>query len=166
MPMIQLDRITTLYSQDQDRISLNALDKEGGTIRIWLTQRIFARLIPELAKLVKPRHDDPVYASVLASVAQQWAIEQHEPQAQVQLTEVGQEWLVCKIDMQLSEAGVILVFASADGQTARLAMNANLLRQWLAILRRVYNSSEWKGIDWPEWMELPSTVKSKSRILH
>jgi hypothetical protein len=164
--MKQLDRVTTLYSQEQDRISLNALDKQGGSIRLWLTQRIFARLVPRLAKLVEPKHDDPVYASVLASVAQQRAVEQQEPAKPVQLVEVAQEWLVCKIDMKMSPAGIILIFASADGERAQLAMNGGLLRQWLAILRRVYQSAEWKGTDWPDWMDPPVTTQRSSQILH
>ena len=166
LTMLKLDRITTLYALDQDRISLNATDNEGSTVRIWLTQRICRRLVPELVRLIKPQHQDQVYASVLASAAQQRALQKQEPQSPVQLTESVQEWLVSKIDMQMSEAGVVLVFTSADGQNAQLAMNTELLRQWLAILRRVYDSSEWKGICWPEWLDPPIAARSTSQVLH
>lgn len=165
--MLELDTITTLYSTDQDRISLNARVKEGGTARIWLTQRIVHRLIPALVNIVKPKHDDPVYAEVIASVAQQRAVDRHEPQAPVQVAaETEHEWLVNKIDLQLPKQATILIFSSADGRTARLVMNAELLRQWLAILRRVYVTSEWKGAEWPEWMDPPAPEVSKPKVLH
>ncbi|MEH6789741.1 hypothetical protein [Parasphingorhabdus sp.] len=164
--MLELKRITSLYVADQDRISLTAQLGDGGFARIWLTQRIVNRLVPALVNQVKPDHTDAVYADVIAGVAQQRAVDRHEPQAPVRVAEAGHEWLVCKIDMQIAKNGAILIFCSADGDTARLAMNAELLRQWLAILRRVYMAAEWHGAGWPTWIVAPSKTHMAAKVLH
>jgi hypothetical protein len=164
--MLELKRITTLYEADQDRMSLTAQLGDGSFARIWLTQRIVNRLIPALINQVRPDHVDGTYADVIAGVAQQRAVERHEPQAPVRAAEAGHEWLVSKINMQIGQNGAILSFCNADGETAKLAMNAELLRQWLAILRRVYLMAEWQGADWPRWMATPSTPDTATKVLH
>lgn len=164
--MLELDRITTLYSPEQDRISLSANLREGGTARIWLTQRIVDRLISALVKIVKPHHPDPVYAEIIAGVAQQQAVSRHELQAPVKITETEHEWLVSKIDLQMPRSGVVVIFYNAAGQNARVAMNVELLRQWLTILRRVYVTAEWDGAEWPEWLAITATTNVSSKVVH
>lgn len=164
--MIELEKATTLYSQDQDRVSINATIRGGGTARIWLTQRIVHRLVHALVKIVKPQHDDPIYAEVIASVAQQKAVDRHEPQAPVKADAPEHEWLVSKIDLQIPQSGVVVMLYSAAGQSARLSMSAELLRQWLSILRRVYEITEWRGAEWPDWVVGPSASEAETRILH
>lgn len=165
--MMYLDRITTVYAHDEDRICLNALSSDGGAIRVWLTQRILHRLVPELAKRLKPKHSDSEYASLLASVAQQRAVDRHSPLPPVESENVEHQWLVAKIDLQWSETRIVFVFTSAAGDAAQLAMEPELLRQWLAILRRVYISAEWSGADWPDWIDTPSpSTSTRARVLH
>jgi hypothetical protein len=164
--MLEFDRITTLYSQEQDRVSLNATLREGGTARLWLTQRMVHRLIPALVKIIEPIHADPVYAEIIAGVSQQKAVERQEPQTPVKVTEPEHEWLVSKVELKQPQSGAVVVFCSAAGQQAQVTMNAELLRQWLSILRRVYFSAEWQGAEWPDWMVVPPTPATVPKVLH
>jgi hypothetical protein len=164
--MLELDRVTTLYSREQDRISLNSILREGGTARIWLTQRIVHRLIPALVKIVEPSHADRVYAEIVAGVSQQKAVDRQEPLAPVKVTEPEHEWLVSKVELKQLQSGTLVIFCSATGQQARVAMNAVLMRQWLSILRRVYITAEWQGADWPDWMAMPPQSETAPKVLH
>lgn len=164
--MLELERITTLYSPEQDRVSLNATLRAGGTARIWLTQRIIHKLVPALISIVEPRHKDPVYTEIIAGVSQQKAVERHEPQAPVNVTEPTHDWLVSKVDLQIAQSGAVVIFCNAKGQKARVAMNGELLRQWLSILRRVYLMAEWHGAEWPAWMAVPQPSEATPKVLH
>jgi len=163
--MLKLEKITTLYSQDEDRVSLNAMDATGGTVRIWLTQRILLRLISELIKVIKPKHEDKSYVAVMAGISHQRAVDQQEPGDPVKLDCASQEWLVKKIDMKIGQGGVILALSSQNGEAAKLVLELQLLRQWLGILKGTFEAAQW-NFDWPEWM-MPSKPKaSPSRALH
>lgn len=164
--MLELDKITTLYSQEQDRLSLNATLRGGGAARFWITQRIANRLIPALIKIVKPSHEDPVYVELIAGISQRQAIAQKEPQTPVKMAEPDHEWLISKIDLQMPQSGAVLIFYNAAGQSARVVMNAELLRQWLSILRQVYVAAEWRGAEWPDWVAAPSARKTADKVLH
>jgi hypothetical protein len=164
--MLILDRITTLYSAEEDRLSISATIKDGGTARIWLTQRITNRLIPPLLKLVGPKKDDPLYSEVIAEIAQQKAVERQEVVAPVRVQEVQHEWLVHKIDLSLASSGAALKLWNLDGQGADVNLHGELLRQWLDIVRRLYIKAGWTGVDWPDWMKAAETPRKKSQILH
>ena len=164
--MLDLQRITVLYSEEQDRISINAAVRDGETARIWLTQRMTNRLIPALINVIKPRHEDPVYAEIIAGVSHQKAVSRQEPSAPVTANAPEHEWLVSKIDLQMPPSGTVVIFYSPTGQSARIGFNGDLMRQWLSILQRVYVAAEWRGTDWPEWMATPAINQGTDRVLH
>lgn len=164
--MIDLERMTTEYVADEDRISISARIKGDGTIRLWLTRRIADRMVPALAKVVQPRHEDPAYAEVVGEMAQQRAEQNHEPQEPVKPTHPDQEWLVCKIDLRMAKAGAVLIFAGSESEHARLTMTFELLRQWLAILRRVYQAGEWPLAVWPNALQEGAARPVAPKILH
>lgn len=164
--MLELERITVIYSEDQDRIAINAAVRDGGTARLWLTQRLANRLIPVLINQIKPRHEDPIYVDIMAGVAQQRAVARQEPQAPVKVTEPDHEWLISKIDLQMPTSGTVVIFYDASGKSARVAFRTEVLRQWLSILQRAYTAAEWRGTDWPEWMTTPAATQAANRMLH
>jgi hypothetical protein len=164
--MLEFEKITMAYSEDEDRISISAVLRDGGTARIWLTQRMANRLIPALINAIKPRHKDPAYVDIIAGVSLTKAIARQEPQAPVSAKEPGHEWLVSKIDLQMPTSGAVVIFYGTAGQSARIGFNFDLLRQWLSILQRVYAAAEWRGADWPDWMAAPSEKKAADRLLH
>ena len=164
--MLELERITVVYSEDQDRIAINAAVRDGGIARLWLTQRLANRLIPALINLIKPRHEDPTYVDIMAGVAQQRAVARQEPQTPVKVTEPNHEWLINKIDLQMPPSGTVIIFYDASGQSARVIFQGDLLRQWLSILQRAYTGAEWRGTDWPDWMTAPEATQAANRLLH
>lgn len=158
--------MTTQYVADEDRILISASTAKGGTVRLWLTHRIVGRLVPALAKLVQPRHQDPVYCKVMDEIAQQNAEQRQEPQEPVIAASPGHEWLVRKINIQKGERGVALVFVGPDGERARISFSGELLRQWLGIVRRVCRTADWTDADRSDRMpETPAAGKHPT-VLH
>jgi hypothetical protein len=164
--MLELERVTTEYVANQDRISLTANEKSGGTARLWLTRRIADRLIPALLKAVQPRHEDPVYVEVLDEIAQHRAEQRQERQPPVKVVQPDREWLVDRIDLKMATAGTRVVFVSAEDERAQLTFNVELLRQWLGILRRLYSQAEWSTDIWPDSLSSPQAPKKPPTVLH
>jgi hypothetical protein len=148
--MIELERMTTQYVATEDRISITANVKSGGTARLWLTRRIGDRMVAALVKAVQPRHRDRAYAELIGEMTQQEAEQRLEPQPEVQAATPDHEWLIDKISLQFPTGAVVVRLTGPQGQEAGMALSTEVVRQWLGILRRVYQHGEWPIDQWPE----------------
>ncbi|WP_404301585.1 hypothetical protein [Alicycliphilus denitrificans] len=163
-PMLQ--RITTAYDPEQDRMRLAGERADGSTLTLWLTQRLLARLLPALwqwlerhdatGTLVQSAHLPSHRSDALQGFAQQAARAQLPPQPPVTPHERSPQWLVHGIQLSASASGVELRFSGAPGADATapvgLTLAAQPLRQWLSILQQQYHEAEWPMQDWPRWL--------------
>jgi hypothetical protein len=164
--MIDLQRLTMEYVANEDRLSLTANVQSGGTARLWLTRRIADRMVAALATSLQPRHRDRAYAELLDAFAQQHAEQRHEPLARVKADSPDHEWLVRKLTLRFPESGVLIILTGAEGEEARMVLSAELLRQWLGILRKVYHTAEWTTESWPEAARSRPALPQHSVVLH
>ena len=171
--MIHLQRITTEYVNTEDRIRLSGEVGENTSIVLWLTQRLLARLITHLLRLIekqsldlgKTDSADPAPASsLMQGFAQQVAQAELIPELPVQAAANAKSWLVLEVDFSLSPEGtLVLIFKREAGKAAAqededagkatLTVEAKQLRQWLGIVHAQWQQAGWPLTIWPTWMD-------------
>lgn len=165
----ELQRLTTLYSMEHDRMRLAGELSGGGHVVLWITQRMFLRLLPVVLGWLE-RHGgmataatsaQALYADALQGFAQQAALAQWAqlpPQAPVSTGEGCPEHLVHSLQIGQSPDRLRLVFEAADGAVVALPLQALPLRQWLSIVYAAWTSADWPQHLWPDWWRASSTV--------
>lgn len=160
--MATLQRITTEYIDQEDRIRLTGELAHGATVVLWITQRLLNRLIPHLtawlSRQIAPASRIPsvqaAHQDIAQGFAQQAARAQlvHEPP--VRVSSEGLVWRVDSVDIAQGEDAVVLTFKGEGEAQATLTLAAQPLRQWLGIVFEQYQRGEWPTTAWPGWMEV------------
>jgi hypothetical protein len=140
-----LQRITTEYSELEDRLRLSGETNDGKVV-IWLTQRLAKRLLPLLLQWLERQHTVPRRSVSLFNFSQQIL------QAVGTTPLPSMSWLATSIDISTSDKLVVLTFKNDAGQTARFSLTTAVLRQWLEILHETYLYAGWPMDVWPAWM--------------
>ena len=159
--MTVLQRLTTEYSEVEDRLRLAGEDAQGQTTVLWLTQRLMNRLIPHLttwlSRQITPASRIPsvqaAHQEAVQGFAQQAAVAQLAPEPPVQSSSPRAIWRVDSVDIAQGEAAVVLTFKGEDKAQATMTLAAQPLRQWLGIVFAQYQRGEWPTTVWPGWME-------------
>lgn len=171
--MAEVQRMTTLYSPQEDRVELVASLDNGQTLELWFTLRLLQRLVPVLCNWVQQQQvalED--HAQIVNSFAQQAAREALPQEAPVEraTVETGQaalRWLVRFVDVNSSSNTVRLLFRPQEsGQEVGLTLAALPLRQWLNILHDAYRQGDWPLQVWPDWMQAAPLVETPRRLMH
>jgi hypothetical protein len=156
--MKALQRITTEYSEAEDRIRLTGELENAQPVVIWVTQRMLVRLLPLLFNWLQGQVGNAAFANVMQDFAQQSAVADLSHQAPVQASEASVAWMVQSVDIAHSPEVVTLTFRSAQGQTATLSMDGKHLRQWLSTVRNAWEAGQWPMEVWPHWISEPGKV--------
>lgn len=159
---MQLSRVTTQYDSTQDRFRLLGGTPDGNTLELWLTQRLFIRLLRVLFAWLEEGHDvstttaskpeDPQVKSSLQNFAQQTASATMEQTAPVEAQPETRSYLLNELDIRQGEELVALVFKLPEQEVAEFAFDATQLRQWLTIVMKQWLEAEWPIGVWPDWM--------------
>ena len=157
--MADLQRITTEYLEDEDRIRLSGEDASHAAVVLWLTQRLLNRLITHLLAWLEQQTDKGSMGEVFLGFAQQSAMATLEPQPPVQSMPQSRALLVHTVTVAATDEGVKLEFRCAgtippadpdDGIV--LMLQPQPLRQWLGILHKQYRRAQWPMAVSPHWM--------------
>jgi hypothetical protein len=170
--MNSLQRITTEYSENEDRICLKGEDASGQTVVLWLTQRLLNQLILHLCHWLEQQsgltskqtaqsaNQDHIGQEMVQSFAQQAATAALVPQSPVQASQAGVMALIQSVDITHTLDALYLTFKSADAGTAaqaqtqvQLILSPVALRQWLGIVYAQHRKAQWPMQLWPQWME-------------
>ena len=151
-----LQRITTVYSEQEDRIRLTGETLDAGPVVLWLSQRLLLRLLPVLFNWLQGREGNAALANLMQDFAQQAAVAELARQAPVQAADGTTAWLVHSIDLAHSPEAMTLTFRGEQGQAISLTMQGKPLRQWLSIMRQAWVAGQWPLDVWPEWTGEPA----------
>lgn len=162
----ELERITTEYVPDEDRIRLVGEVGDGTTVVIWLTQRLLQRLLAVLLQRLEQQSAHTLHAELLQGFAQQAARAELTSQAPVQADDGNAPWLAHAVDIGQSDLGVSLTFKSADGASASLLLSDQHLRQWLNIVNDVTLLAQWPQDVWPQWLRDSAAPAGKNIVVH
>lgn len=158
----QLKRITTEYINIEDRIRLNGLTA-GGTVSIWLTQRLCNYLVINLISWLEKnmpetpgilQHDMQSFAQQSANYPQQQSAPSTLPVRPDSETSKHKSWLAFSIQIQTTTHTIRLIISDlAETESIEFNMEPKQLRQWLNILHKTYNGANWPDHVWPEWIK-------------
>lgn len=166
--MIIISRITTVYDETEDRVSLTGEGQSGEIYRGWLTHRLFDRLLERLFGILGKAADEG-YASVLNEFAQERAEAELTPTVPVQAHKESRTlgpYLITEIDIAELDGAVQLSFRHSAEDGAVIPLAHQDLRQWLAIVRTAYKKADWPMKTWPEWMAERIPEPSARPVLH
>jgi len=167
MTTSNLERITTRYVIEEDRLQINGSTTTGEVQCVWLTQRMLGRLLPVLLQWLQGEGGDALRAELVQGFALQAARAEIEPQAPVPLERADAPWLAQSVDVARTRRAVRVLLRGAQGQQATLTLDPKLLRQWLAIVHGAYRKAQWPMDVWPAWVsESIMPVAPQARPLH
>jgi hypothetical protein len=165
--MSTAQRFTTEFIDYEDRLRVSTELPDNQVAVLWLTRRLFDRLVSHLAGLLERETAQAPVAQIQQSFAQQAAQATHQQQSETQpqppvepqAAKIVNEWLVREVDLTPGQDGVSLRFrGSSPDQVVELGMPALLLRQWLGIIHGQYRRAQWPMDPWPAWMNEDSTT--------
>ncbi len=159
-------RITTEYSEVEDRVLLLGEEKDGARVEVWLTQRLLARIAPVLAKRLEESAGESPAPELLNAFEQARASSSIKPAPRVPRKDVARSLLVESVDVTFGGAGVRLVFKDGGGEACGLTFTNLVLRQWLSILYAATRSAGWRSDFWPQWMAQEATPTQSRLSLH
>ncbi|EIC28719.1 MULTISPECIES: hypothetical protein [Methylomicrobium] len=168
--MSLLQSITTEYDDVEDRIKLVGKFRNGDLIVMWITQRLFSRLLPVLLDRLQAATGNlqqvGQVGSVVQEFAQQAARAQMKPQPPLKPESGAQAWLVKSIDVAATPNGLRLTFKSGDSGRAVLKLEGQFLRQWLNILYDINRKAGWPLSQWPDWVRESARAVPKRVVKH
>lgn len=155
-----LQRITTHYSEIEDRIRLSGQDDLGRGVTIWLTLRLMQRLLPPLIEWLAKQYDFTPGADILLGFAQQAAKAELKAEAPVEVESGDAVWVASVLDLAYFDQAVRLTFNDTKRHQAVMILESKPLRQWLSIVLDAYIKAVWPLDVWPHWM-LEGTTKEE-----
>ena len=158
--MGKLERITTDYDEQEDRITLAGLTDKGQTVVLWLTMRLASRLIKHCLGVLEK--DDPELGEIsrvnkhsnesIQNFVQKSAEQQTAEETAVKVAQNSPKYLVVEIDIKGVGTGVTLTFKEQLSTCYEIFLNSQQVRQWLGMLHTIWQKSEWPTEIWPDWM--------------
>lgn len=174
---MQLEVITTSYDAHQDRLCLDGQSAAGDVVGLWLTYRLLRKLLPMLLRLITPAAETRDQRNILA----QWSLAaaQTPPEMEKQVTPLARKsadshpplhsrWLISSINLQSSPNRATLVLQiSPNKPVATISFGGEHLRQWMAIVYRLWKRAGWPEDQWPVWVrQAQSEATPRPVVMH
>ena len=158
--MGSLKRITTDYNEQQDRIAISGLTEKDQTVVLLLTMRLANRLIKHCLNILEKHISKSVEVSTSDESSKkrvqnfvQKSAEQEAPQeTAVRVTNESTKHLIIEIDIKHVNMGITLNFRDELSARYEVFLTSQQLRQWLGMLRTIWQKTEWPDKIWPDWM--------------
>lgn len=160
--MIPLEKITTEYIPEEDRIRLAGQRGQSVTV-VWLTLRMTNKVVPALCAWLEQQTAHVPSGQVVQEFKQQAAKASLKHQSPVKVAQKSDIVLPIAVDINKSNEYITLNFKGKNDASAKIVFSAVQLRQWLQILHQNVCRAGWVSKVWPEWIvsnEKPSPGKS------
>ncbi|MCI5106618.1 MAG: hypothetical protein MRY76_07900 [Pseudomonadales bacterium] len=158
--MTILSRVSCHYDPNEDRIRLTGEAEDGNTRVLWSSHRLLKRLLPHLVQRLEsnPVPDQGGTQTTASDIsnsrqgfAQETAAAKIKLQNPVQADDSQLSYLIKEVDIKANDEGVALIFKHEAGDDT-LVLGNEQLRQWLLILHRIWQGTEWPQDFWPTWI--------------
>lgn len=165
--MSEVLRMTTQYVESEDRLRLSCRMRSGETVVLWLTQRLFRRLLPHLLEwldkqtpLAADAGPGGARADALRGFTQEADRARHAREEPVAPQAATQIWLVHTVDMRPRGGELALVFRplAPDAAAASFVLQPQALRVWLGMVAEQHARAGWPLDAWPSWL-VPSAAR-------
>jgi hypothetical protein len=166
--MVDLQRLTIHYIDNEDRIRLAGAAEAGATHVLWLTQRLLNRLVPSVVGWLEARDKERPRQLSIMSFEQEIARAALTPQAPVDAPPTAPGQLIVSVNIAAGPDAVRLVFLFNDlSEPAVFTLSSQALRQALGILYDEAKRAGWSLDVWPAWIRAQpelSLTKSQSWV--
>lgn len=148
-----LQRLTTQFVAEEDRLRVAGALNTGQTRVFWLTQRLLLRLLPALVQRITTQDQSAWPSDLVLGFQQDAARAAMAPQPAVVVESHEGAWLVDAVDVVSNSQSTQLRFRGlvAD-QQAEVVLDTQALRQWLDIVYEQFLVAQWPMNVWPAWM--------------
>lgn len=164
--MFKLQRFTTAYDENEDRIKLTGHCQSDQHVMLWLTQRLLLNLVPVMLERIQKSVEEPAQIqTVMQEFAQQAARTQMPSLPAVQAKDDSQSWLIHSIDVTSTPEGLELAMKGKNNDCAVIKLEGQLLRQWLNILYDLSLKANWPLSIWPDWIQASAQPKSPVNVV-
>lgn len=149
-----LERVTTIFSPEEDRIRIAGARQDGQQVVIWVTRRLLGFLLPHLLQRLDGQFAStaPELRDTMQEFAQQTARSAMGESAPVVSAQEDEVMLASAIDIGQTEVGVLLTFRDGVEKSFSLPLASDNLRQWLHILYQADRAANWQLPQWPAWL--------------
>ncbi|WP_342116660.1 hypothetical protein [Pseudoduganella sp. OTU4001] len=150
-----LQKVTTEFSPEEDRLRIAGVTEDGQQAVVWLTRRMLGMLLPLLVKQLDEQFlsATPEHRDVLQEFAQQAAQDALDVGVEpVKAQQDAMTLLPLNVDLATMENGLLLTFRTDPGTGFRLPLSGDSLRQWLHILYKAHTAANWQLPQWPAWL--------------
>ncbi|WP_374583584.1 hypothetical protein [Pseudoduganella sp.] len=149
-----LERVTTVFSPEEDRIRIAGARQDGQQVVIWVTRRLLGFLLPHLLQRLDGQFAStpPELRDTMQEFAQQTARSALGESAPVVAAQDDEVLLASAIDIGQTEVGVLLTFRDGGEKSFSLPLASENLRQWLHILYQADRAANWQLPQWPAWL--------------
>ncbi|XLZ69844.1 hypothetical protein ABT364_25470 [Massilia sp. SR12] len=149
-----LERVTTIFSPEEDRIRIAGARQDGQQVVIWVTRRLLGFLLPHLLDRLDGQFaaTAPELRDTMQEFAQQTARSALGESAPVVAAQDDEVLLASAIDIGQTEVGVLLTFRDGGEKSFSLPLASDNLRQWLHILYQADRAANWQLPQWPAWL--------------
>ncbi len=149
---ILIQRVTTRYSELEDRLLLQVELPDEETAEFWLSRRFLDRLLPVLIQQIDHSKQRDAHYNMLQAFNQQAAISSMKPCEPVETVPKQHSFLITSVDIQANDQQVRLIFRIENSEYV-LNLDNTELRQWLWIIYKAFQSAEWQSHLWPSWFK-------------
>jgi hypothetical protein len=159
--MPEIHKFSLSYDAAEDRIAWDAEDQEGGTTRMWLTQRLVQAVVKAIVPMVVqtgpqelPKGGETAVQSweQAAAMADFGKVPAVRPQPQ-SLT-----GLVRTINLRPAGEKIVLTFEFGGPQPLAIGTNLPQIRQTLSVIHGLYVAAGWPLDFWPAWIADPAAA--------
>ena len=157
-----LTRVTTEYSEIEDRVIIKGSKADGEVCAVFMTQRLMSRLILHVIQWLESESEnltsgspskDSEIKNWLQGSAQEKASASTIDEKPVELSNDSESWLAHEVDIKQRPTGIRFTFKSPSGKFVNLELSKDATRKWLNIIFRVWQIAEWTLAPWPQWMK-------------
>ncbi|HCW92787.1 hypothetical protein [Flexistipes sinusarabici] len=146
----RLEKLTTTYVPEEDRIMVSGQLSDGRTLALWLTQRLLKMLIPNITERLQ-KMEDSLDSVNTPNVKDKHLEDKNTKSVPVSLSEKSvEEWLVTSVDISNNDSTIMLVFKRSSLDKVSFIADKSLMNQWLDILKKNFESASWPLDVWLE----------------
>jgi hypothetical protein len=156
--MPELKKVTLRFDPAEDRICMMAEPRDNKPILFWLTMRICRQLVPLLCGHLerttpkKPVISHEIQLSCMQREAE-WKFQSSKP---VEMAGDSSMVTPSRIDYTFDGEVTALSFPVEGAQNVDLKLSLLELRQFLALLHRLFQRAGWPMDVWPAWFTVAS----------
>ena len=160
-PTTQLVKVTFAYSLEEDRVRMDALDSDGGTVRLWFTARLLERFVPYMVQKQKDAlpllmTHDPSPIDITGPPLEQQSVVCHPNSADV---------LITAIDIHSQPQQIVLIFKDMDcSNRLALVLAVSAIDQWNAGLKQCFEQAGWSSQSFKDDLQNCASLKDAITI--